>query len=201
MSKQAINIILHPSKGVFKDKRSEFYAFAYPVESEDEIIKIRKELRKKYYDARHHVYAFRVGYEQFIEKMSDDGEPKNSSAPAVMGQIKSYNLTNILIVVVRYFGGKKLGIPGLIHAYKTAAKTALDNARITKKIIEKTASLEFPYDELNRVMNIVKQYTLHIVKFETTDRCRMQINIPENSFDDTIKKLNLLNISIILHKK
>ncbi len=123
--------IAAPSKGFFKDRGSKFYAFAFPISSEEDVIKYRASLRKKYYDARHHVYAFCIILKQQIFcRSSDNGEPLNSSGPYVLGQIKSYGVTNVLIIVIRYFGGTKLGIQGLIKAYKTARQDALNNAKI-----------------------------------------------------------------------
>ena len=121
------------SEGSYKDKGSKFYAFAYPVTTEDEIKEIQAKLRKEYYDARHHVFAWRLDADKKRFRASDDGEPSNSSGPPILGQIQSYDLTNILIVVIRYFGGTKLGIPGLINAYKTSAKEAIENTEIIEK--------------------------------------------------------------------
>jgi uncharacterized YigZ family protein len=148
--------IAEKSEGIFREKGSKFLAFAFPVETEDEISAIRVELRKKYFDARHHVYAFQLGVENPAYRASDDGEPSNSSGPPVLGQIRSYGLTNILIVVVRYFGGTKLGVPGLINAYKSAAKNALDNAKIVEKKVVMAVKIGFSYQSLNEVMKILK---------------------------------------------
>jgi len=113
------------SEGNYKEKGSKFLAFAYPVSTEEEIKEIQQTLRKDYYDARHHVFAWRLGSDKKRYRSSDDGEPSNSSGPPVLGQIQSFDLTNILIVVIRYFGGTKLGVPGLINAYRTAARDAI----------------------------------------------------------------------------
>ena len=127
MKTDAFYTIETESSGFYSEKGSKFYAFAFPVNCEQKIKEIQQNLRKKYYDARHHVYAFVLGAEKQIYRASDDGEPPNSSGMPVLGQIRSFELSNILIVVVRYFGGTKLGVPGLINAYKSAARDALDN--------------------------------------------------------------------------
>jgi len=144
------------SEGFYKEKGSKFYAFAFPVSSEDEIKEIQKELRKKYYDARHHVYAFRLDADLKTYRCSDDGEPSNSSGPPVLGQIQSYELTNILIVVVRYFGGTKLGVSGLINAYRSAAADAIENSKIIELFEQDTFTIEFGYTVMNDVMKIIK---------------------------------------------
>jgi putative IMPACT (imprinted ancient) family translation regulator len=115
------------AEGLYKEKGSKFLSFAFPVTTEEQIKNIQQELRKEYYDARHHVFAWKLGIDENNYRASDDGEPANSSGPPVLGQIRSYELSDILIVVIRYFGGTKLGIPGLINAYKTATKDAIDN--------------------------------------------------------------------------
>ena len=121
------------SRGLFKDNGSRFIAHAYPVETEDEVKEIVAALKKEYYDARHHVYAYRLGYQGDKFRANDDGEPSGSSGRPVLGQIDSNGLSDILVVVVRYFGGIKLGIPGLIRAYKTATADAIANAEIVEK--------------------------------------------------------------------
>jgi uncharacterized YigZ family protein len=148
--------IEQPSEGIYKEKGSKFLAFAYPVTTENEVKELLKELRKKYYDARHHVYAFRLGADLKTFRCSDDGEPSNSSGPPVLGQIQSHELTNILIVVVRFFGGTKLGIPGLIHAYRTAAANAIENSTIIEKFEQDEFTIEFGYAVMNDVMKILK---------------------------------------------
>jgi uncharacterized YigZ family protein len=148
--------IEQPSEGIYKEKGSKFLAFAYPVTTENEVKELIKELRKKYYDARHHVYAFRLGADLKTFRCSDDGEPSNSSGPPVLGQIQSHELTNILIVVVRFFGGTKLGIPGLIHAYRTAAANAIENSTIIEKFEQDEFTIEFGYAVMNDVMKILK---------------------------------------------
>jgi len=144
------------SEGVYKEKGSRFLAFAYPVTTEDEVRELIKELKKTYFDARHHVYAFRLGCDMKTYRCSDDGEPSNSSGPPVLGQIQSNNLTNILIVVVRYFGGTKLGVPGLINAYRSAAADAIANNQIVEQFEMDTFTISFGYETMNSVMKVIK---------------------------------------------
>jgi len=145
------------SQAFFKDRGSKFLSFVFPVNNKDDIKLHQQNLRKEYHDARHHVYAWRLGIDDDNYRYSDDGEPTNSSGPPILRQIQSYNLTNILIVVIRYFGGTKLGIPGLINAYKTAAKEAIENNTIVEKIIMENYRINFPYENMNTVMHIVKE--------------------------------------------
>ena len=177
------------SEGFFKERGSKFYAFAFPVETEEEISKHREQLRKKYYDARHHVYAFRLNPDSNKYRSSDDGEPSNSSGPPVLGQIKSDELYEILIVVVRYFGGTKLGIPGLIHAYKTAAADAIQNATIIEKRITRNLELNFPYEILNDMENLSKNPDIEIMNREYMDSCKMNISVARNSFNKVLEHL------------
>ncbi len=180
------------SEGFFKDRGSKFIALAFPVDSEPKVQEYRAMLRKKYHDARHHVYAFYIGNEQPIFRSSDDGEPANSSGPPILGQIKSFGVTNILIVVVRYFGGTKLGIPGLINAYKSAAADALHKANIITKIISKKLKFEFDYPAMSEVMRIAKSSGIHIEKQEFIENCMLEISIRMSSFEEVSNKLKII---------
>jgi len=148
------------ARGLFKDNGSRFIAHAYPVETEEEIKEIVAALKKEYYDARHHVYAYRLGYLGDKFRANDDGEPSGSSGRPVLGQIDSNGLSDILVVVVRYFGGIKLGIPGLIRAYKTATADAIANAEIVEKIASKMYRVHFGYMSMNSVMKVFKDMEL-----------------------------------------
>ncbi len=187
-----------PSKGVFKDRRSEFYSFAYPVETKNQIKSIRADLKKEYHDAKHHVYAYRLGYDMKEWMMSDDGEPHNSSAPAVFGQIQSYNLTDILIVVVRYFGGKKLGIPGLINAYKQAAKSAVENAEIVEKTACDYVDIFVEWDKINGIMNFAKRKRLDILSMDGVDNgYKISLSIDSSVSEESIKSLLALGCKLL----
>jgi len=184
------------SEGFFKDQNSKFYAFAFPVESEDEIHKFRNQLRKKFYDARHHVYAFVIGEDKSTFRASDDGEPHNSSGPPVLNAIKSFDLTNVLVIVVRYFGGKKLGIPGLINAYRTAAEDALKNAEIIEKIPVIDIEFQCEFTQLNNVLQYVNLNNLKILDQQYDEKCHLHLSVDKNKYEDFIDFLQKLNISI-----
>lgn len=164
-----------PAQGLYKEKGSKFIAFAYPVENEAQIKEHIEALRKEYYDARHHCYAYVLGNKQEIYRLNDDGEPSSTAGKPIYGQILSAGLTNILVVVVRYFGGIKLGTSGLITAYKTATADALARASIQQKVVMRQYELHFPYEQMNQVMRIVKELHLQ-VKGQTSDNeCRMLV--------------------------
>ncbi len=152
--------IASESRGLFKDNGSRFIAHAYPVETEEEVKEIVASIKKEYYDARHHVYAYRLGYMGDRFRANDDGEPSGSSGRPVLGQIDSCGLSDILVVVVRYFGGIKLGIPGLIRAYKTSTADALANAEIVEKTASKMYRVHFGYMNMNDVMKVMKDMNL-----------------------------------------
>lgn len=174
--------IKSPSEGLYKERGSKFMAFAFPVDNEDAVKKHQAGLRKHYFDARHHVYAFRIGADKKFYRYSDDGEPSNSSGPHVFGQIQSYDLTNILIVVVRYFGGTKLGIPGLINAYKSAAASAILNAEVTTQIDKHVFEITFQYSAIGDIMRIIKDNNLEIVKQEQYASCMFQIAVAKSTY-------------------
>lgn len=194
------NTIKSSSEGSYKDKGSKFYAFAYPITTEDEIKEIQAKLRKEYYDARHHVFAWRIGADKKRFRASDDGEPSNSSGPPILGQIQSYNLTNILIVVIRYFGGTKLGIPGLINAYKTSAKLAIDNSEIIEKEVEDYYSIEFTYQQMNSVMKLIKDYNIFQTnqKFDLNCSLNIKMNVAvSESISEAFKKIDGVKINYL----
>lgn len=148
---------------LFKEKNSKFYGYAFPVISEEEVKAHLELLKKEHFSARHWCYAYQIGTEKIQYRANDDGEPNNSAGMPIYGQIQSFEVTNILVVVVRYFGGVKLGVGGLISAYKTAAQMALENAEIVEKTIDKQFTLAFGYAHMNKVMRIIKEKNLTIV--------------------------------------
>ncbi|MBQ6726687.1 MAG: YigZ family protein [Bacteroidales bacterium] len=160
MFEDTYKTIKYPSQGVYKEKGSKFLAFAYPIATEAEAKARLDELRKQYFDARHHCYAYILGADKAAYRINDDGEPSSTAGKPIYGQLLSHDLTNIIIVVVRYFGGIKLGVPGLINAYRTAAKDAIDNAIIIEKNITEVYNLQFTYEQMNSVMKILKDNNL-----------------------------------------
>lgn len=181
------------SEGLFKDKGSKFIAFAFPVNNEDEIKQNLENIRKKYYDARHHCYAYRLGLEGNIYRTNDDGEPSNTAGKPIYGQILSHNLTNILIIVIRYFGGILLGTGGLINAYKTAAAEALSNAKIIEKTEDKSIKIIFDYTITNDVMKIISDENAKQISSTYNEKCELVISVRRNNFNHLIEKLELLN--------
>jgi uncharacterized YigZ family protein len=168
------------SEGLFKDRGSKFIAKAFPVYSEQEIKDIQASLRKEYYDARHHCYSYILKPDKSIFRINDDGEPSGSAGKPIHGQLLSHDLTNILVVVIRYFGGTKLGIPGLINAYKTATKEAIANTRIIKKTVNDVYSLEFEYPLMNVVMRLLKDENLKQQNSKFEISCYLEVSIRKN---------------------
>jgi uncharacterized YigZ family protein len=177
------------SEGIFKDKGSKFIAYAFPVRTEEEIKTGLAEIRKEHPSARHHCYAYRLGADKLIYRINDDGEPSGSAGRPIYNQILSNDLTNILIVVVRYFGGTLLGVPGLINAYKTAVVEALHHTQIITEIVYETYHLEFDYIQMNEVMKIIKDHQLQIIKQEADVRCSFMIAIRKSKSNEIISLL------------
>lgn len=170
--------IAQPTESVlFKDKNSKFYGYAYPILNEESVKTHIELLKKLHKNARHFCYAFQIGTTKLHYRVNDDAEPNNSAGMPIYGQIQSFNLTNILIVVVRYFGGVKLGVSGLINAYKTTAQLALEHATIVEKTINQKYSLQFEYKNINTVMRIVKEFQLNILQQDFKEHCYLKFEI------------------------
>jgi uncharacterized YigZ family protein len=184
-----------PSEGLYKELGSKFLAFAYPVRTEIEIKDIIEHLKKEYFDARHHCYAWVLGKEKSKFRSFDDGEPNHSAGDPILGQIKSKNLTNVLIVVVRYFGGVKLGVGGLIQAYKTAAEEALNNAVIIEYEVTQNVIVKYPYESTAEVMRLVKEFDLHINHQEFLEDCLMHAEVKQKYVDLFVSRAELLKVT------
>ncbi len=169
------------SEGFYKEKGSKFLAFAVPVQSEEEVKAFVAQKRKEHHLAVHVCSAFRLGAAKKLYRASDDGEPSNSAGPPILGQIQSFDLTNILIAVVRYYGGTNLGVGGLITAYRTAAKEALEAAQIVKKEEEIEFSIQFPYEKLYLVMDLLKKANVEIVQQSLDSECSLLLRIELSS--------------------
>ena len=165
--------IAAPAEGLFKDNGSRFIALAYPVESEESVKEIVAGLRKEYHDARHHCYAYRIGHDGAVFRSSDDGEPSGSAGRPILGQIDSAGLSDILVVVVRYFGGIKLGIPGLIRAYKSSTADALANATVVEKTAGTMYRISFDYLSMNAVQKVLKDMNLPQSSQEFSHSCSL----------------------------
>ena len=177
------------SEGLFKDNGSRFIALAYPVETEEEIRDIVAGLKKEYHDARHHCYAYRLGYKGDRFRANDDGEPSGSAGRPILGQIDSLGLSDILVVVVRYFGGIKLGIPGLIRAYKTSTADALAQAEIIDKVAGKTFRVTFGYLAMNDVMKVLKDMGLQPSAQDFGLDCALEVRVRLALEEDFRKRL------------
>ena len=173
--------ISQPATGVFKDKGSKFLAFAYPVTAEKEIKDIVDRLRKEYFDARHHCFAWRLGADKKLFRANDDGEPSGTAGKPILGQIVANDLTNVLVVVVRYFGGTLLGTSGLITAYRAATSDAISNAKVSERYVHAVYQLQFAYHQMNAVMKIVKDYELEIFEQNFEIACSLKVKIRQQS--------------------
>lgn len=175
--KDTYSSIAGPAEGLFKDNGSRFIAKAFPVETEAEVKVIVDALKKEYHDARHHCYAYRLGLDGGCWRANDDGEPSGSAGRPILGQIDSAGLSDILVVVVRYFGGIKLGIPGLIRAYKSSTADALARAGVVEKIAGRNFVVEFPYLSMNSVMKVVKDLNLPQRNQSFAGSCSMELRV------------------------
>jgi len=186
------NIITNSGEGLYKDKGSKFIAHAFPVSSEAEAKEGIEEIKKKFHDARHHCYAYMIGPDKSCFRSNDDGEPSGTAGKPILNQILSKDLTNVCVVVVRYFGGTKLGVSGLINAYKSAAREALDQANIEERTIDEVFSLEFEYPLMNEVMRILKEENLQQINPRFELSCYLEIKIRKNEAEKIVEKLNIL---------
>lgn len=176
--KDTYKTIETPSKEIlFKDKNSKFFGYAFPVLNEDEVKNHLIDLKKKHHSARHWCYAYQIGTDTISFRANDDGEPNNTAGMPIYGQIQSFEVTNILIVVVRYFGGVKLGVGGLINAYKTSAQLALENTSIVEKTINIDYLITFDYKNMNKVMRIIKEKNLEVINQKLELNCQITISV------------------------
>jgi uncharacterized YigZ family protein len=175
---------------LFKDRNSKFFGYAFPVKNEEEINLHLEELKNKHHKARHWCYAWQLGKEDFQYRANDDGEPSNSAGMPIYGQIQSFEVTNILIVVVRYFGGVKLGVGGLINAYKTAAQMALEESKIITRTIDEQFEVKFDYPEMNTVMRIIKENDLNVIEQKLELDCRIYLSVRKKEADQIFEKFD-----------
>ena len=188
--------IAGPAEGLFKDQGSRFIALAYPVESEEEVKTLLEKARKEYHDARHHCVAYRIGHDGAVWRASDDGEPAGSAGRQILGQIDSAGLSDIAVIVVRYFGGIKLGIPGLIRAYKSSTADALEKAQIIEKIAGVWYEINFNYEQMPEVMKVVKDLGLPTRNQQFGENCSMHIRVRLTLQDDFLERTkNIANFN------
>lgn len=175
---------------LFKDRNSKFFGYAFPIKTEEEANLHLEELRAKHHKARHWCYAWQLGKEDYQYRANDDGEPSNSAGMPIYGQIQSFDVTNILIVVVRYFGGVKLGVGGLINAYKTAAQMALEESDIIKRTIDEIFIVKFDYPEMNKVMQVIKKNNLNVIDQKLEIDCKIFIAVRKKDAESIYEKFD-----------
>ena len=190
MFEDSYKVVTTPGEGLYKEKGSKFFAEAFPVHSEAEVKAKVAEIKKKYFDAKHHCYAFIIGPDKSCYRSSDDGEPSGTAGKPILNQILSKDLTNVCVVVTRYFGGQLLGVAGLINAYKTSAREALDNCGVMEKTVDEVYSVSFGYPLLNEVMRILKEENLEQrnTKFELD--CYLEIAVRKSISNKIVDKLD-----------
>jgi uncharacterized YigZ family protein len=184
--------IAAPCAGVFKDKGSKFLAYAFPVDTVEAVKQQVQRLKKEYFDARHHCYAYRIGVQGELWRANDDGEPSSTAGKPILGQLLSRELTNVLIVVVRYFGGIQLGVPGLINAYRSAASDALAHAQVVERIATAQLTFRFPYAAMNDVMKWLKEEKAEILSQQFDADCVITIAVPRSEAEKMREKITLL---------
>ena len=192
--------IKNPSTGLHKEKGSRFISYLFPVYSEQEVKERLEEVKKIEYSARHLCYAYIINPDKSLQRANDDGEPSSTAGKPILGQIQSNDITNILIIVARYFGGVKLGVPGLIRSYKTAASDTITNATIITKTIKEHYELSFKYPLMNNIMRVIKEYDLEIVNTDFQIDCNLIFAVPKskaNSVVETYKKNHELKIKYL----
>ena len=186
------NTIAQDSTAEFKDRGSKFIAYAFGIESVVQFKKILQQLKKDHPKAVHHCFAYRLGTDGNLFRVSDDGEPAGTAGKPILGQIDSKQITNVLVVVVRYFGGTLLGVPGLINAYKTVTSLALQVTPIIQKQVEQNYSIEFDYTQMNEVMMVMKQFNCTILEQEMQLFCKIKTGIPVSRLAEVLYRINEL---------
>lgn len=187
------------AEGLFKDKGSKFFAYAYPIEDESEVKELVDQLKKEHFKAVHHCYAYRLGQDRTNFRVNDDGEPSGSAGKPILNVLLSKDITNILVVVVRYFGGTLLGVPGLINAYKTATQEALVNAEIVEKTVNEIYEVRFEFVQMNDVMKVVKEFGLKVKNQLFDNQCTLQLEFRRNMTNQIIGKLEKIELIEIEH--
>ncbi len=177
MSSDAYKTMIEPAEGLYKEKGSKFLAFAWPVTTEEEVKDRLEELKKRFHDARHYCYAWVIGPENPAWRANDDGEPGNSAGVPILNQIRSFELVNVLVVVVRYFGGTKLGVGGLVQAYKTAARLALEQSKIVEKFLTVRIDITYAYEHTSEVMRFLYEFDLSPQRQDFGASCSMELQV------------------------
>lgn len=185
--------ISFPSEGIFKDKGSKFIAYAYPLRQEDEVKELVAGLKSEHPKARHHCWAYRLTPDRSVYRVNDDGEPSGTAGRPILNTLLSNDLTNILVVVVRYFGGTLLGVPGLIHAYKAATQEALNAAEVVEQTVNDIYWVSFGYEQMNDVMRVVKDEGIGVLKQDFDNRCALELEIRQRQVNQVLGRLQQLD--------
>lgn len=188
------------SDGLFKSKGSKHFGYAFPVATEEDVKRCLEQIRTEHHSARHHCYAYRLKHDGSVFRSNDDGEPNNTAGPPILGVLKSHNLTETLIVVVRYFGGTKLGVSGLIEAYREAANEAVSNGTIVTKVRSNTYSISYPYSLMGEVMNVLKRFSISPKNTDFQMDCKLEATVRLNdsgSFEKSIEDISGAEIDLI----
>ena len=193
MNSDIYKTIATTSQGIFKEKGSRFVSFAVPISSQEEIKPIIDKIRKEHHEARHHCYAYIIGHERIIWRVNDDGEPSGTAGRPILGQINSFGLTNIIIVVSRYFGGTLLGVSGLINAYRSAAESALRNAELTEKTVNEYYKITYPYISMNDVMKILKEENIGQSEQSFDIECNILLNFRVSVKEKVLNRLSRID--------
>jgi len=193
MNSDIYKTIATTSQGIFKEKGSRFVSFAVPISSQEEIKPIIDKIRKEHHEARHHCYAYIIGYERIIWRVNDDGEPSGTAGRPILGQINSFGLTNIIIVVSRYFGGTLLGVSGLINAYRSSAESALRNAELTEKTVNEYYKITYPYISMNDVMKILKEENIGQSEQSFDIECNILLNFRVSAKEKVLNRLSRID--------
>ena len=199
MSGDSYRTIKKYAQGLYKDRGSKFLAFAWPVQDEDEIKDILNQIRKEYHDARHHCFAWKIGMNNALFRTNDGGEPLNTAGRPILGQIDKNNLTNILIVVVRYFGGTLLGTGGLRKAYREAGADVLKNSEIIIKTINEIIDIKFPFNAMNQVMKVIKEEQAEQLRQDFGNECHVTVSVRQQKSGQLagkLKKIKNVNVEI-----
>ena len=190
MKSDSYKTIISSSQGIYKEKGSRFFSLAIPVSSQEEIKPIIDKIKKEHHEAKHHCYAYMIGQERIIWRVNDDGEPSGTAGRPILGQINSFGLTNIIIVVSRYFGGTLLGVSGLINAYRTSASTALQNADIVEKTLQEYYEITYPYISMNEVMKIIKEENIGQSDQSFDLECRIKVFFRASAKEEILNRIS-----------
>ena len=193
MESDTYKTIKSASQGIYKEKGSRFFSFAVPVADQEEIKPLLDKIKKEHHEARHHCFAYMIGHERNIWRVNDDGEPSGTAGRPILGQINSFDLTNIILVVSRYFGGTLLGVSGLINAYRSAATSALLNAEITERTLQEYYEITYPYVSMNDVMRILKELNLGQSEQSFDLDCRILLNFRVSAKKNVLNRLSRID--------